>query len=125
MTYATDQRVRPRVTTIVTTNKSATGTYSAANLNAEYANRHYASVVVAPGTTAGVFSIRAEPAGVAGAGATGFSKVEIENVDLSTATNLNFEFFGFFDAFAVIIGTTVSGGSAPGISVYVNSTLMY
>jgi hypothetical protein len=119
-----DQRIRPRVTTIVAANKAAIGTYSKANPNAEFSNRHYISVVIAAGSTAGIFSIRAEPAGV-GRGVTGFSKIEIESIDLSTATNLNFEVFGFFDAFAVIIGTAITGGSSPGISVYVNSTLMY
>jgi hypothetical protein len=120
-----DQRIRPRVTTSVAKVKAAIGTYSAANSNAQWSNRHYISVVVAPGSTAGIFSIRAEPAGVADPGVTGFTKIEIESIDLSTATNLNFEVFGFFDAFAVIIGTAITGGSSPGISVYVNSTLMY
>ncbi len=121
---AGDQRIRPRVTTIVATGKAATGTYTKANSNAEWSNRHYISVVIAAGSTAGIFSIRAEPAGV-DKGVTGFTKIEIESIDISTATSLNFEVLGFFDAFALIIGTAITGGGSPGISVYVNSTLMY
>jgi hypothetical protein len=118
-----DQRVRRRITTPGPITKSTTGTYSVANRNSEFANRHYVSVVIAPGTTAGVFSIRAEPAGVAAPGQTGFVKVEIENVDVSAATCMQFEVAGFFDAWALIIGTAMTGGSAPGVSVYINSTV--
>lgn len=120
-----DQRVRRRVSTIVAQNKSATGTYSTANKNVEWCNHHHITVLIAAGSTAGVFSIRAEPAGIAEPGNTGFVKIEIESVDISTATSMTFTVEGFFDAFALIIGTAISGGSAPGISVFVNSTIAF
>jgi len=123
-----DQRKRPRVTTVVAQNKASAGTYSAPNQNVEFANRHYITVVIAPGSTAGVFSIRAEPAGVGSVGSigtTGFAKVEIENVDIATATTMVWDVAGYFDAFALIIDTPITGGSAPGVSAYVNSTILF
>jgi hypothetical protein len=119
-----DQRIRRRVTTPGPQGKSSTGTYSMSNKNMEFCNKHYITVLIAAGSTAGVFSIRAEPAGVATPGMTGFAKIEIESVNIATATVMQFEVAGFFDAFALIIGTAISGGSAPGISVFVNSTIV-
>lgn len=120
-----DQRIRRRVSTIVAQNKSATGTYTVANQNAEWCNHHHITVLIAAGSTAGVFSVRAEPAGISTPGSTGFVKIEIEDVDISTATSMTFTVQGFFDAFSLIIGTAITGGSAPGISVFVNSTILF
>jgi hypothetical protein len=125
MSEAGDQRIRRRVTTILAQKVSALGNYSAPQQNVEYANRHYITVVLAPGTIAGVFSIRAEPAGIDKAGNTGFAKIQIENVNIATATTMTWDVAGFFDAFMLTITTPVSGGGAPGISAFVNSTLLF
>jgi hypothetical protein len=125
MSEAGDQRSRKRVTTIVAQKKAATGNYSSQHQNVEFANRHYIVVVIEPNSTAGVFNVRAEPAGIGIVGNTGFAKIEIENVNIATATTMTFEVAGFFDAFMLQITAAITGGSAPGISVFVNSTVLF
>lgn len=125
MSEQVDQRIRRRVTTTIAQKKAAIGTYSAPNQNVEFANRHYITVVLAAGTTGGVFTIRAEPAGIGPIGNVGFTKIEIENVNIATATTLSWDIAGFFDAFMLSITTAITGGLSPGISVYVNSTILF
>ena len=125
MSEAGDQRIRRRVTTILAQKVAAAGVYSAPQQNVEFANRHYITVVLAPGVTAGVFSIRGEPSGAGPVGNTGFAKIQIENVNIATATTMTWDVAGFFDAFMLTITTPISGGAAPGISAFVNSTLLF
>ncbi len=122
---AGDQRIRRRVTTPVATAVAATGTYTAGNANAQWANNHYITILINGGATAGTLSVRGEPAGVnTQPGALGYAKIGIEAVNLATATNLQFAVTGFFDAFAVVITGAVTGGTAPSVTVVVNSTLI-
>jgi hypothetical protein len=119
-----DQRVRKRVTTPGPKGKTAVGTYSISNPSMGFCNKHYITVLLTPGSSAGSFSIRGEPAGVGvDLGTTGFTKIEIENVNIATATCLQFEVAGFFDAFALIVSAPITGTS-PGIGFVVNSTII-
>lgn len=115
-----DQRSRRRVTTIVGVGLlNAASTTSKGNVDITFCNRHYVTIIPSATLSAGTVSVRARPMSQ-GSTVTGFAPVGIEAIALSGATNLQFTVAGFFDQFAAVIGTAVTGGT---IAVIVNSTI--
>lgn len=84
------------------------GVYSLNVKGASELPQHTVSIAVT-GSVTGVVSVRARPVG-----ATGFTRIGIESIDLSTATLLTWSVTGFFDAWALVVGTGIagSGGAA-------------
>lgn len=90
------------------------GTYSKVIGGASELPQHSVSLAIT-GTVAGVVSVRARPVG-----ASGFTKVGIESIDLSADDLLCWSITGFFDAWALVVTTEVTGAGA-GVQLIVGS----
>jgi len=67
------------------------------------------------GSVTGVVSVRARPVG-----ASGFTKLNMEAVNLATADTLCWSITGFFDAFALVVSTGI-GGAGGAVQLTVGS----
>lgn len=82
------------------------GTYSKVIGGASELPQHSVSIAIA-GTIAGVVTVRARPVN-----ASGFTKVGIESIDLAADPLLCWSITGFFDAWALIVETAITGANA-------------
>lgn len=90
------------------------GTYSRILKGISEMPQHSVGLAIT-GSVTGVVSVRARPVG-----ASGFTKVNIEAVDLATADLLCWSITGFFDAFALVVSTGI-GGSGGAVQLIVGS----
>lgn len=86
---------------IVGMSQPTTGTYSKILRGISEMPQHSIAIALS-GATTGVVSVRARPVG-----ASGFTKIAIESVDLATATLLSWSITGFYDGFALVVSTGI------------------
>lgn len=84
----------------------SSGTYSQVVAGISELPQHSISIAVT-GSVAGTVSVRARPVG-----ATGFTRIGIESIDLSTADLLTWSVTGFFDAWALVVSVGITGTGA-------------
>lgn len=82
------------------------GTYSKVIGGASELPQHSVSIAIT-GTVAGVVTVRARPVN-----GGGFTKVGIESIDLAADSLLCWSITGFFDAWALIVETGITGTGA-------------
>ncbi len=98
---------RQKVTHNVITKMAAhtAGSYSETLQGVQELPQHCVSIAIS-GTPTGIVSVRARPVG-----ASGFTKVYIESVNLATDARLSWIVNGFYDAWVLVVGTGLAGGS--------------
>jgi hypothetical protein len=119
MTAHGDQRTRQRVTTVIPA-ASAIGVTSSKNPDLVFCNRHYVAVVPSALLGAGMggtFSLLAQP--MTGDGNAGFTTIGLGPLNPNTGIAV-VKVDGFFDAFALDITSTITGGT---LKVVINSTV--